>query len=250
MFNKTISLFLLLVSSSAWAEGTMSLSTGFDFTSGNYGQDTTTNIWYIPVTAKYQADNYFLKLTVPYIRITSVGGVVRGMGKIKLTSTQTRVTEAGLGDVIASAGHTIYENNKLMLQLVGKIKFGTANPDKYLGTGENDYSAQLDGFYDFNNATLFATVGYTVLGAPEGVTLNNIAYGTLGFSKDINKTVSAGIMLDTAQASSDINPATRELSVFVANRLSDTWKVQGHLMKGFSDSSPDFGFGLALTGSF
>ncbi len=83
-----------------------------------------------------------------------------------------------------------------MLDVVGNIKFGTADANKNLGTGENDYSAQLDGYYTFSKTTLFATAGYKVLGAPTGVSLNNIAYGTLGISQKNRDKTSAGLMLD------------------------------------------------------
>jgi len=61
-----------------------------------------------------------------------------------------------------------------MLDVAGNIKFGTADANKNLGTGENDYSAQLDGYYTFSKTTLFATAGYKVIGAPAGITVNNM----------------------------------------------------------------------------
>ena len=51
------------------AEG-MTLSTGFDYTSGKYGGATETNIRYVPLIAKYDTGPWALKLTVPYIHIT------------------------------------------------------------------------------------------------------------------------------------------------------------------------------------
>jgi hypothetical protein len=249
MLIKFFAFALLLVSASASAESTTSLTTGFDFSSGKYGGETATNIFYIPVTGKYQADNYYLKLTVPYISMSSPGGVVRGMGKIRTTSGTRTTTQAGPGDVTTSAGYTIFTDEQLMLDLVGNIKFGTADASKNLGTGENDYSAQLDGFYTLDKTTLFATAGYKLIGAPAGVTVNNIAYGTLGVSQKTGETSSAGIMLDAAQSSSDISPGTRELTLFVSNKLSRSLKIQANVMKGFSDSSPDFGGGIMLTGT-
>jgi len=248
---KLMALAFVMLTSSAWAETTTSLSAGFEFTSGKYGGTTTTNIIYIPVTGKVQFESIYLKLTVPYIRVSSAGtGVVRGMGTVKTSTSTATTTQSGLGDVIFSAGYNFYESDKLALDLVGNVKFGTADPDKDLGTGKNDYSVQVDGFYTIKATSLFATAGYKIVGAPVGVSVNNIAYGTLGVSQKLNETTSAGVALDVAQSSSALSPGTREVSVFVTQKISKTKKVSASLIKGFSDGSPDYGFGLNMTGTF
>lgn len=250
MLMKTTALALLLASATASAETTSSLSTGFDYSSGKYGSATSTEVLYIPVIGKIQYDKLFLKLTVPYIRVTSAGGVVRGMGMLKVPTSAKTSTQSGLGDVIASAGYSILETDNLLLDLVGNVKFGTADYNKNLGTGENDYSAQLDAYYQANKTTFFATAGYKVVGAPVGIEVNNIAYGTLGISQKTGDKTSTGLMFDAAQSSSVLSPGTRELTVFVANRISNTLKIQANLMKGFSDGSPDYGGGVMVTGYF
>lgn len=251
MLIRPIALVLLLASATAAAETTPSLSTGFDYSSGKYGGATSTEVLYIPVIGKIQFDKLFLKLTVPYIRVTSAGGVVvRGMGMLKVATSTKTSTQSGLGDVVASAGYSILESDSLLLDLVGNVKFGTADYNKNLGTGANDYSAQLDGYYQLDKTSLFATAGYKVVGAPVGVQVNNIAYGTLGVSQKTGDKTSAGLMLDAAQGSNVLSPGIRELTVFVANRISQTLKIQANLMKGFSDSSPDYGGGAMLTGYF
>jgi len=250
MLTRIMAIALLVISLPASAEFTSSLSTGFDYSTGKYGGTTSTDILYIPVTGKFQSDDLFLKLTVPYISVTSANGVVRGIGKFKTATTTRSTTRSGLGDIIASAGYTVLESDSLMLDIVGNIKFGTADAGKNLGTGENDYSAQLDGYYTLSKTTMFATAGYKVMGAPAGITVNNIAYGTLGVSQKTGEKGSAGLMLDVSQSSSELSPGIRELSVFVSKKISKTLKAQANLMKGFSDSSPDYGGGLMFTGLF
>jgi len=258
MLIRTLVFVLLVSSSSAWAETTKRLSTGFDYSTGKYGGSTSTDILYIPITGKIQTDKLFLKLTVPYITVTSAGNIViPGTGIFKIikapgtTKTKTTVTtESGLGDVIAAAGYTVFENGDLMLDLVGNIKFGTADPDKYLGTGKNDYSAQLDGYYRLNTTTFFATAGYKILGAPAGTDVNNIAYGTLGISQKTGNTSNVGVMMDAAQSTTAYSPGISELTAFVANNVTKSLKIQANLMNGFSDSSPDMSGGIMLTGWF
>ncbi len=168
---------MLVITVPAVAEEQFSLGTGFDFSSGKYGGSTTTEILYIPVTGKYESDNLTLKLTVPYISVTGTGYVVPGVGPLSMSNgttmgmgnpvTSTKSTSnSGLGDVTASVGYNVYDGDTISFDLFGNVKFGTADVNKGLGTGKNDYSAQLDGYYSLNSATLFATAGYKIMGRP------------------------------------------------------------------------------------
>lgn len=251
MLTRIIALVLLVISPLSSAETSKSLSTGFDFSSGKYGGTSSTNILSIPVTGKIRFDDHFFKLTIPYIRVSSSGGVVtQKLGPFKSASKSTTVTQSGLGDITASAGYTFYEGDSLALDLVGNVKFGTANPDKNLGTGMNDYSVQIDSYYGIKLISLFATAGYKIIGAPEGVSVRNIAYGTVGISQKLSDTASVGIALDAAQTSNELYPGTRELTVFISKKLSKTAKISAYILKGFTDSSPDSGYGVSVTGTF
>lgn len=251
MLIRIVALVFLLVSPLVSAETTKSLSTGFDFSSGKYGGTTNTNIFSIPVTGKIRFDDYFFKLTVPYIRVSSTGGVVtQKLGPNKTVTKTTVVTQSGLGDITASAGYTFYETDRLALDVVGNVKFGTANPEQNLGSGKNDYSAQIDSYYGIDSTSLFATAGYKIVGVPEGVTVKNIAYGTVGVSQKFNAVSSAGIALDTAQSSSELSAGTREVSVFYSRKISKSEKISAYILKGLSDSSPDSGLGVSVTGTF
>jgi hypothetical protein len=257
--KKTIFVFAMLaVAESAIAEDQFSLAAGFDYSTGKYGTSTTTDMLYIPVVAKYETDDLTLKLTVPYLRVTGTSsGVIRGMGRVgrgssmmTTTSTSSKNSASGLGDIVAGAGYTVYDQDALSLDLVGKVKFGTANANTGLGTGKNDYSAQLDGYYAIDKTTVFATAGYKIVGKPAGLTLNNVAFGEVGASRKINDKTSAGIMLDVAQSASPVGNGPIEVTAFASKKLSETLKVQVNVLKGLSNGSPDMGVGALITGIF
>jgi hypothetical protein len=238
--------------------GRFSLGTGFDYSSGKYGDTATTDIFEIPVTGRYQSDNVTLMLTVPYISITGPGGVIPGIGRAgqgnapnNPNNTKTaRTTSSGLGDVTASAGYTFHSSDTFDLDLFGNIKFGTADASKGLGTGENDYSAQVDGYYWLDKTTLFAAAGYKVYGSPPGYPLDNVPYGTLGFSQELSDTGSAGMMLDMQKSPIPGNENLLDVTVFLSQMTSSTTRLRGYFLKGFSTSSPDFGFGGMIIGYF
>jgi hypothetical protein len=255
MHKQFLALSLLAAASTALADnGSFSLGSGFDYSTGKYGGTTSTSILYIPVTGRYTSDKWTLELTVPYIQITGVGNVIPGVGHVGRpvtpTTTTTTTTQSGMGDVTAGATYYFFDSAKLLLGAAGNVKFGTASAQKSLGTGENDYSAQLDGYYFMGKTTLFGTLGYKLIGAPEGVVANNIAFGTAGISQWLDDKLSAGLMLDAAQRINDTNPGTRVLTLFMSNRLSPDLKLQANLIKGLSEASPDYGVGFRLWGTY
>lgn len=252
-------LTMLAASASASAEDQFSLATGFDYSTGKYGTSTTTDMLYVPVVAKYETDDLTLKLTVPYLRVTGTSsGVIRGMGRVRtgspmMTTTMKATTTnsaSGLGDIVAAAGYTVYDQDALSLDLVGKVKFGTADANTGLGTGENDYSAQVDGYYTLDKTTIFATGGYKIVGKPAGLTLNNVAFGELGASRKINDRTSAGIMLDVMQSASPVGNGPIEVTAFASKKLSPTLKVQVNVLKGLSNGSPNVSAGAMVTSIF
>ncbi len=258
-----------------WAEDQFSLSTGFDYSTGKYGNANSTNILYVPVTAKYETGDLTLKLTVPYISISGPGGVIRGVGRVvsptapttgmptfgrgrtgtttttTTTTTVATTTNSGLGDVVASAGYTVFSDNALTLDVVGKVKFGTADANKGLGTGENDYSLQLDGDYALSpKTTLFATAGYKIVGAPPGIVVNNVPYGLLGASQKASAATTVGVMASVVKKITAAGSDQRDVTLYATTKVSARVKVQVSLLKGFADGSPDYGGGAMITGYF
>lgn len=257
--NLTISaIFVSAISfhaSSSHADGTLSLTTGADYSSGKYGQSKSTQMTYIPFIGKFENEDITLKLTVPWLQITGPGDVVGGNTPIVIGSSNRRTTtESGLGDIVLSATHTIAqlgETKPLLLDITGKIKFSTASASKGLGTGENDYTLELDAYKALTDSlTAFGDVGYKRLGDPSGVNLNNVWFTAAGLSYKFLPSTSAGIMADYRQATLDTSQPVRELTIFVSHKFNDDYKLQSYLSQGYSDSSADWGGGLMLGRSF
>ena len=234
--------------------GNASLTTGFDYSSGKYGTNDTTDILYIPLTGTYETGPWTLKLTVPYISITGAGNVNKDIGRYKSTATTaTRTTESGLGDVVGAATYNVFAGtgtNPWLVDLTGKVKFGTADEVKGLGTGENDYAVQTDVYKIIDKFTVFGTLGYKVLGSPAGITLDNVFYGSLGGGYKFTQQTSGGLILDMRQKASPTGSEQRELTAYVSHKINKSWKSQGYIVKGFADGSPDWGAGAMVTYGF
>lgn len=231
--------------------GRFSLEAGADYSTGKYGSAQATDILYVPVTGKYQGKEWTLKLSVPYLRITGPGNVVaiNGTGVTGVAAATNRPTRSGLGDVVVAATRNLHNGGAtgLVVNLTGKVKLATASRSKGLGTGENDYALQSDLFKVMGNQTVFGSLGYRLYGSPSGYSFNNVFYGTLGISRKLGPDLNGGVMFSAGQKITATSSSRQEALLFVNHKMAKNWKAQGYLLKGFTNSVPDWGGGASLS---
>ncbi|MGY2258980.1 hypothetical protein [Pseudomonas sp. SDO55104_S430] len=227
---------------------TFSTAIGVDYSSGDYGTGTTSEIWYVPVVAKYETGPMIYKVTVPWLRITNPevgpdGDPLPG---------GCRDVESGMGDTVTSVDYAVLDGSEggLLVDLIGKVKFPTADEDQCLGTGKTDYTAQVDVAKGFGRVTGFATLGWKKYGDPTGTDFDDPFFATLGFAMPVATRTSAGLSYDWRDRVVSTGSQIQELTLFLTHRLNHEWKVQLYAVKGFSDASPDAEGGLMLFHTF
>jgi len=230
------------------AEADLSVSLGAEYTTGDYGTSRDTNIWYFPATVKYETSADSVALTVPFVSVEGTGSVVAGERAVRrnVPAGASSQTNSGLGDVILAGSHKIFETASSRMDLTGKIKFGTADENDNLGTGENDLSVQVDMESYQGSNSVYGTVGYKILGDPPGADFRNVLYGSLGLSHKLDASRTAGMEWYAQQAALSNGPASSELTLYLSNKVDKKIKVSAYLLKGFSDGSPDWGLGVVL----
>ena len=237
----------------ALGEG-LTLGTGVDYSSGEYGDTQETEVWYVPVTGKYETGLWTFRLVVPLLRITGPGNVIgAGDGQVTIPGASTTVrTESGLGDIVGSAFYNLIDerDSAFGLDLGAKVKLGTGDSDKGLGTGENDYSVQVDVFKPIGVIDAFGSLGYRMYGDPPGVELHNVVYGSVGGSYRMSSETSVGMAYDFRPSITPTGSRVSEVTAFVSKRLSRELKLQAYALTGFSDASPDFGIGVMVNYSY
>ncbi|GAB5605840.1 hypothetical protein [Sideroxyarcus sp. TK5] len=262
----------MAASNSAWAEGDgyLSLGIGFDRSSGKYGGTSTIESTSIPISLRYARDDWSLKLTVPYLSVTGDGSVIingiRGSGSggmrmgigmgggggtsTSTTTSSSRVTNSGLGDVSLFASYAVWQNEEgdAGLDAAARVKFGTASTT--LGSGENDYAAQLASYASFGDFTPSLMIGYEKLGSTATAPLDNAAYGSAGLDYLLSDESNMGVEYWYAQQASATGFAQKELSLYAATQIGDAATLRAYVMKGLSDGSPDSGLGVSLSSGF
>jgi hypothetical protein len=243
--------------------GVLGVSIGAEYSSGDYGMSSDTDIWYFPLSFRYEQDHWFFRLTVPYLIVTGpgnvlimggmgmgghqpVGGTGGGMGG-GVGTTASR-TESGLGDIIGTVSYTLQRgaSGRPGIDLTGKVYLGTASETKALGTGENDYAVQLDLAQDVGAVTLFGSGGYRITGDPPGTDYNDVFYGTVGLERDFDRNTLGGA-LDVQQAVIPGGDAFAELTGYLTVRPDKSTKLNAYLLLGLTDAAPDWGVGVTYT---
>ncbi|HEY0634606.1 MAG TPA: hypothetical protein VGE00_04410 [Gammaproteobacteria bacterium] len=266
----TVILLLPLSSGALLAEGTYKLGIGADYSNGDYGTGDTATLWSLPLSHSYQGEGWGWGITVPYLILRSSGNVVVGSGGMigtgadttttnggggpggggmtATTTTNSTTTESGLGDVTLRGSVDLVEEGDIApwVGFTLKAKLATADENKFLGTGENDYAAQLE----LAKGRVDGYVGYKYLGDPSYVDFNNVAYGALAVTFTQASKTFYTIEGYTEQAAIDGGDPKQELSLILDHRLTARQRLSGYVFKGFTDASPDWGAGLALKHAF
>lgn len=249
---------LLVCSSSALVaqnspELTQTLSFGGYYAEGGYGQTVDTNIRYVPLTYGIDYGNWGAQVITSHLQIDGAGGVLVNLGGVSNSARDfmpnpgpdvavESVSSSGLGDTLVSAIYRFDPIGKsaLFVDLRVDVKLPTADDTKALGTGEVDYTVQLDLSRRVVDSTLFASFGYTARGDSEVFTdLENSAFAQLGFSYPISESVSTGVFYDYRGKAASSAFEIHEISPYLSVYLSERWSLTGLLTWGLTDGSAD-----------
>lgn len=247
---------LLLLVYSAQSSGQVanslqqSLGIGAYLAEGDYGAAESTELFYFPVTYAIDAGQWGFQIQVPRLEVTGLGNVLVNVGGVTRAVAGTqRETAQGLGDVIASLVYRLapISASAPVIDLRLGLKLPTADESKSLGTGETDYSLQVDVSQNAGKNILFATIGHNFRGKSELFPgLKDSSYLQVGLARPIAEKWNAGIFYDYRQAASDFADESQELVPYFNWEISDRWSFTGLTTVGFSEASADFGLMVQL----
>ncbi len=263
---------LSLSASLLLAQSSTTLSVGGTYSDGKYGTENSSTSIYIPVTATYKNNMFEMDVTVPYIELDSEGSFTWTPGgpvpisptkstdylttdslSDPLTSTDTNTSKtktSGLGDINVKVAYTFVPTKGLYLKTSAIMKVATADKDKGLGTGENDYSAQLDIYKVLGSAYIYLSGGYTLMGDSNTTDYNNVAYGSTALGYNFTPALSSGINYSYREAIFDTLDDTQSASVYMSYKASKSFKIATSYTYGLSDSAADNAYTLTLSKTF
>jgi hypothetical protein len=268
MNNTALAVALVLLPGAVSAADGFSLGTGFNYSTGDYGSDVTTEIISVPVTARLDSGNWSFRASLPWVHVSGDPNVLPGIGLVENLNPVGRgrpglidplpppddqepesSSASGIGDLSLSAFYTLPTGGPVYADLSLTAKIATADEEDALGTGANDYGVGLDVYRDFDGTMVFGGVGYTVLGDSRFIEADDVFSGNLGVSQRVSNRARVGLMFDYREATSSLFDDRQEVMAFLS-RETKGGRVQLHASGGFSDGSPDWGAGVSFARSF
>lgn len=255
------------------SEPTFSLSVGAEFSSGTYNAGETTRSFYLPlVISWYPTERYDLSVELPFlyqssdlvttslyhasIPATSGRSVARRGGPGGTMSSGSTggsgsagdsSAAGGLGDIILRAGYVARSEGETVprIRLSLFLKAPTASRSEGLGTGEIDYGGGLDCVKRLGALHLAAEVLYTIQGRVDGFGLQNYASSTVSAGYQLGHDLLPMLVLKGSTAPAAASGSLLEVRGRLLWNLTDRTALDGYIARGITDSSPDYGAGLA-----
>ena len=159
----------------------------------------------------------------------------------------SNLTRSGLGDIVTAFSYNLINHapTGIAFDITARLKIPTASSSQRLGTGQVDYAVQGDLYKTIAKFTLSATFGYRILGNPSNITFHNVFYGAAGAGYRLSDTITLGASYNMGQSPVRLQDS-RDLTVYLSQRVSDHFRLNIYGLKGFAERSPDWGGGLNL----
>lgn len=232
---------------------TVLLSTGIDFSRGDYGDVQATDIIVVPVNLRVRAADWLsLGLSTAWIRIDGPG-VVLGPDNEPLPGFPTaRQTRQGLGDLGASATVSLPlgDNTRWSVDLTGRIKFPTASKRRGLTTGKTDLSFGADIGYVAGKWLPFVDLGIRIPGDPAGFDLRNSPSISVGAARVLGADGKGGVVIasyDWQRAFSPFAQDSHSLFAAYSHPLAKRLDLTGYSSVGLSSGAAGIEVGVLMT---
>jgi len=243
LFGAALVVFSNSVISQEYSELKHTVSLATYRSSGDYGDGVDTDIFYLPLSYSFQKGAWGAQLTVPHIEVEGVGNVLVNIGGVnRAVAGSQRELNRGIGDSTLSLTYQMDPilDAGLFVDFRLDVKVPTADRDRGLGTGETDYSAQVDLSRSVGTSVIFGTLGYTFRGKTDFYAgLRDSAYMQLGIARPLTAQWNVGAFYDYREPASTFSPEVHELVPYISYQISERWSFTGLAAFGFTDASAD-----------
>ncbi len=248
----------------SWYAGKLDLDTGFDYSTGDYGQDESTDVRAVPFSLRYRfqnlawsrRDDIRLRASIAYLSVT---GPERGGA-----SPGARGTDRGLGDVNLRVTYAFRPRPLWIpdLLLSERVKVPTASTSKNLGTGEFDYTTDItllkriplrrdrpprtSDTWTFRYVTPYAIAGYKVVGKSPHEVLDNAWRFGGGATLNVTRRFDVGVNYFSRESTIPGQGSSQVVSPFTIYRVTPWLQIMPYARFGVGTRSPDWGTGMLI----
>lgn len=277
-FRVSVLLVLALgaISPQAAAVG-LQFSVGADYSTGDFGGTTPTDVFVVPVTARLRWGNWSLRAAVPYVTVRGPADVTVVVGEDGGSAPESEEEDAddssdlpedaeappttgssgfannrsvsGIGDASLSLAYSFSDigGSPIYLDVTARTKLATGSASKGLGVGTTDYAALTEVGWLGESYGLYAGGGRRFLGSSSRVQRQDGWQWTAGSWLDATPSIEIGAAYRGREASVGNGTDASEVEANVALRFAKAWRLVLYAGAGLSDGSPDTLGGLTLS---
>ena len=260
----------------------LQLSAGVDYSSGDYGQTTSTEVFVVPVSARLTWGAWSLRASVPYVTVSgpadisvivddgggdggspnsgsgsrssgsgSSGSGGSGSGSGDGTPTPTVFSSSrsvsGIGDSSLALTYSFdaIAESPVYVDLTGRIKFATGRESVGLGSGTTDYFSTSELGWDAGTGGVYVNGGRRFLGSSTVPRVDGWQWGA-GAWWAATPAVELGVNYSGRDASVAGGKKAGAAEASVKLKVARDWQMVAYGGAGLSKASADYTGGLTL----
>jgi len=241
----------------------MSVFTGFEVDSGDYGLEDNTVVKSAPIGVRLNASRLSLYATTSYLwsegpagavsRSGFSGGAWRNLLANRFPNVEESFSADGWGDTIIGAEARLTPQGPTYVAAAISVTLPTGDEVQGLGTGRTDWAFTLLGERRISDSiALTATAGYVLAGENDETlallpAARDYAYGNFGVRKEFSRGVALSANIALSQSAYDGLDGGGEASLMLSTPHGERIRLGVYGVAGFTDASPDIGAGVSLS---
>lgn len=220
---------------------------------GDYGalNGKTTTVTYLTETLKYIGQRGELSLSFPYTFRN--GGAVTA-GEAVSTGTAAIPKRAdGIGDIQLKGKYYWLEetDSRPIVDLTGRVKFPAADDKKGLGTGKYDFGMGPSFLKRCGKYIWLADTELVLRQRPSGSSIKRVRFDyALGAGYPFTGQFTAYLFAEGSSKTARESDSPFELVLAGTYRHNSDYSINGYVLKGLTNGSPDIGGSLGVTRYF
>lgn len=266
----------------ARADTRVQVSSGIDYSSGDYGETTNTEILSLPFAARVSCGAWSVRASIPYVTVrgpadvseiindtsgssggsnsgsgssgsgsgsgsSGGGGADDGSGGSDAFAASRNVSGIGDASVAVTYSFDDISASPAYLDLTGRVRLPTGSERDGLGVGATDYAASAELGWDGDIGGMFVSAGRRFLGEVSDRQRVDGWQASVGTWINAGRRIVIGAYYDWRDSSVLAGADVTSAQAYMTVRLSPAWKVEVYGGAGLSRGNADYNVGMTLT---
>jgi hypothetical protein len=239
--------FLAFAGTAAWAETRLSLSTGTDYSVGEYGGTEETEVIAVPFAVRLTMDDWTFRLSASYLDVTGPADISEDGDSGSSGAVVRDGSDAGWGDTTFSVERAFRRigGTSAYTEVSARVRLPTGDETKGLGVGATDYAISTEVGVSTSDGGAYLSAGYRFLGdRDDGPERQDGMQASIGAWLPVGNRFRVGAFGNWREASIEEGEDPANAGAYVSYRASERLRVTLTASGGLSDASPDHMVGI------